>query len=262
VGGHRLRQRIDRRHCDVVRDWAARFPAHLHLTDASERRSISHARNAGVAASNGVVLAFCDSDDIVTPGWLSAAAVALEQHGVVAGLNRELTDPPRADARILNPGCLRGRGIQSCNFAVRRDVFCDLGGFDESLPAYGCEDSEFSMRILAAGLTIGAAPTMELFFRPTMSASRRLSKVYQSAVAESVMMARHPEAYPGRQSTISFVTRLLAFPGDLVTQVRHGQRRSREAVARDLVTRVGNLVGHLTWVKTGRMGAPKLYGGI
>ncbi len=44
------------------------------------------ARNAGVRAARGDLLAFCDADDVVQPGWLASCARALEEVDVVAGV--------------------------------------------------------------------------------------------------------------------------------------------------------------------------------
>src|SRR5207248_1597199 len=79
----------------------------LRIVDACERRSLAHAKNRGAAEARGDLLAFCDGDDVVLPGWLEALVDAARTADVVGGtfeletLNDPLTrrwrpdEPPR-----------------------------------------------------------------------------------------------------------------------------------------------------------------------
>ena len=53
---------------------------HLRIADASARRGQPYALNVGAMAATGEALAFCDADDEVAPGWLSAMGEALSKH--------------------------------------------------------------------------------------------------------------------------------------------------------------------------------------
>src|SRR5205085_6844888 len=72
------------RTAEVVARWRDRLPS-LTVVDASNRRGLNHARNAGRAAARGDFLAFCDADDVATPGWVSALAEAAAQADLVSG---------------------------------------------------------------------------------------------------------------------------------------------------------------------------------
>ena len=63
------------RSMEIVREWAPRLPS-VTIVDATARRGLNRARNAGAAAARGDFLAFCDADDVATPGWLEAMAEA------------------------------------------------------------------------------------------------------------------------------------------------------------------------------------------
>src|SRR4051794_16576472 len=54
----------------VVDAWRARLPDVRVV--AAPRRGLNRARNAGAAAARGELLAFCDADDVVCDGWLTA----------------------------------------------------------------------------------------------------------------------------------------------------------------------------------------------
>ena len=242
---------------DIVAACVAAFPVPLRLVDASATPGVSHARNVGASAAKGAALAFCDCDDIVAPGWLSSAATALEERECVVGFNRELTTPLDPGAELLNPGGLVGRGIHGCNFGVRRDLFFAVGGFDESLPPYGCDDSEFSLRLLAGGHTIAPAPGMDLYFRRTVGVRRTLRKVYLSGIAETVVWRRHPDAFAAQLSLRTVLVDLASWPGWAVRQLA-ARRVSGKGLARSAVTAWAHVVGYLTWIRTSRAGAARL----
>jgi glycosyltransferase involved in cell wall biosynthesis len=119
----------------LARERAARDPR-FRFVDASARGGPAAARNIGVQEARGELLAFCDADDVVQPGWLGGCETALVRADVVAGyfdfssLNaRASATPQPAATRQL--GFLPG-GL-GANLAVRREAFEDVGGFAEEL---------------------------------------------------------------------------------------------------------------------------------
>src|SRR5258708_8288495 len=59
-------------------------------------KGAGHARNGGVAASSGDVLAFIDSDCVAEPAWIEAGVKALESFDFVGGrVTVLLADPER-----------------------------------------------------------------------------------------------------------------------------------------------------------------------
>jgi glycosyltransferase involved in cell wall biosynthesis len=141
----------------LAREWAARHPR-MRVVDASARLGPGAARNIAVDKARGELLAFCDADDVVQPGWLRACAIELHRSDVVAGtfdfgsLNgRKPTTPRPAATRQL--GFLPG-GL-GANLAVRRSAFQEVGGFAEELRVG--EDIDLCWRMQLRGYRFAVA---------------------------------------------------------------------------------------------------------
>jgi glycosyltransferase involved in cell wall biosynthesis len=150
---------------DVATGYRDRIPA-LRIVDASERPGVAFGRNRGTAEAVGELIAFCDADDEVAPGWLSAIGDALGRHDFVAArpehakLNPrwvfESWEPPPEDglrAHRFPPYLKYARG--GC-LGVRRSVHEAVGGFDESMSS--CEDDDYCFRVQLAGHPLTPAP--------------------------------------------------------------------------------------------------------
>ncbi len=139
----------------VAQEWINRCHM-MRLVDASKASGPGGTRNAGVAVAKGDLLAFCDADDVVRPGWLTAHASALAEADVSAGvfdywsLNGRTAPSPLSYApppALGLYGFLPAAG--SGNLAIRRRAFEDLGGFAEDLMTG--EDLDLSWRSQLAG---------------------------------------------------------------------------------------------------------------
>jgi cellulose synthase/poly-beta-1,6-N-acetylglucosamine synthase-like glycosyltransferase len=130
----------------------------VRVVDSSDRRGAAHARNVGARASAAPVLAFCDADDEVHPGWLEALVGGLDGRAAVTGMIRELAPASQRDWRPpATPGDLpRFLGhsyVLSGNLAIQRAAFDAVGGFDEDLTR--CEDIAISCALAQGGHRIG-----------------------------------------------------------------------------------------------------------
>jgi len=158
---------------NVVRD----FPTVRYLTEPHQ--GLSRARNAGLRAAAGEIIAWTDDDVVVPVGWIYAIRQAFSDSSIsaVTGLvlPAELETEVQIDFECNRGGFNRGyramlfdaqffaemssRGVPvwmigaGANMAFRREVFARVGTFDERLGAgaAGCsEDSELWYRLLAA----------------------------------------------------------------------------------------------------------------
>lgn len=177
-----------------------------------------------------------------------------------SGALRELTVPFRDDAPTIPGGAFVdssfGGAVIGCNFAVRRESYMSIGGFDESLPPYGCDDVEFSIRANKAGLRIGRADSMLVYFRKTDGLRSLIRKTYLSAQAEALVWARHTDLYGARLLPRTLSVGVVRSPMKLVLDLRSGVRPA--SAIRAAVTTWGNLVGYLRLVRGSRAGEPLL----
>ena len=153
-------------HDPVLLDRARRRWPQLVVIENDGSPGLSDARNAGVAAARGDVVAFIDDDAAATPEWLSALVEEYRAPQVLGVGGRIVPEwetgrpawwPAEFDWVV---GCSYAglpreraatRNLIGANMSVRRRVIEDAGGFSRSLgrvgsgPA-GCEETALCIR--------------------------------------------------------------------------------------------------------------------
>jgi GT2 family glycosyltransferase len=156
---------------DLVRAWSDRLPD-VRVVRADGRPGVSHARNVGVAAARAELIAICDGDDVVAPGWLSALVAAGQRYDLVAGRldDGPLNPPPVQAWRRPHPhdGAPVIRDFLpyavGANCAVWKRVVADVGGWSEDY-VIGGNDVDFSWRAQLRGHRLGFAPDALVLYR-------------------------------------------------------------------------------------------------
>ena len=131
-----------------------------------ENRGVSAARNRGVAASTGGLIAFLDSDDLWLPSKVSAQVAYFEAHADTQACHTDeiwIRCGVRVNERHVHRkhggwqflASLRRCLISPSAVMMRRTLWDRLGGFDETLPA--CEDYDLWLRLTAV-VPVGFLP--------------------------------------------------------------------------------------------------------
>lgn len=136
------------------------------VVENREARGLAGARNCGIAAAQGAVIAFLDDDAIAAPDWLARLDAGYDDPPVlgVGGAIEPLWQGgrPRWFPGEFNwvVGCTyRGmpqttapvRNLIGCNMSFRREVFEGIGGFRSGIGRVGtrpvgCEETELCIR--------------------------------------------------------------------------------------------------------------------
>jgi glycosyltransferase involved in cell wall biosynthesis len=138
----------------------------VRVVPNSRSKGPSGARNTGAALASGELLAFLDDDDEWLPSYL-AEAVRMFTSAQLDVLGSDLlcqfddgvdragkTAPDRLLPELF---LTRNPGLGGSNIIIKRTVYREVGGFDESLPT--CNDMDFGIRLsLRAGIEYGRLP--------------------------------------------------------------------------------------------------------
>ena len=190
----------------------------LRLVRAPRNGGAAAARNLGVAEARAPWVAFQDSDDEWMPLKLEKQMARLPEGtphvGVYCGLLtlggldgdsggrteiRYRPEPERTpvEGDILAP-LLESNMVSTQTLVVRRDVFHDLGGFDELLPAM--EDWDFALRLARRGsIAFVDEPLVHQRFSPN-SLTRDLARQLRT---HDLIVAKNLDLYESRPDLLA-----------------------------------------------------------
>lgn len=187
---------------DGTPDIAREYPVRLINT---ENRGLSSARNTGLHAANGEIVAYIDDDAYPDPHWLQYLSYAFSSsdHAGIGGPNI----PPPGDGLIAECVANAPGGpvhvltadqvaehIPGCNMAFRREALINVGGCDPIFRAAG-DDVDLCWRIQQSGKTIGFHPSAVVWHhrRNSVKLYWRQQKGYGKA--EALLATKWPEKY-------------------------------------------------------------------
>ncbi|MEM7176163.1 MAG: glycosyltransferase [Pseudomonadota bacterium] len=225
---------------DVPEEIAA--AVHYFPCDAA---NISTARNIGIRAARGEIVAFIDDDSIPEPDWLDRLVepfrdpkvgaaggrvrdrdgVRLQFDGGWCDLTAEETPFDAGEAGPKTASFCGGRmlALMGTNCAFRRAALLEIGGFDESYHYY-LDETDALIRLGQAGWLTAWVPEAEVHHfcdrNPTRGRNREPRDPYQLGASKAYFCETHAPA-PARSAALDrFRCRV---ERDLDTHIRLGR---------------------------------------
>jgi GT2 family glycosyltransferase len=166
---------------------------------------LSEARNCGIDASSGDIVAFTDDDCEPDSEWLVRLDRAFENPDIAAAGGPNLPPPAKHSAQaIVNaaPGApshvllddSRAEHLPGCNIAVRREALEAIGGFDPSFHTAG-DDVDLCWRLRDAGFELGFVPGAFVWHWRRLSLLAFLKQQTGYGLAERILLAKHPQRF-------------------------------------------------------------------
>jgi GT2 family glycosyltransferase len=172
---------------------------------STENRGLSSARNTGLEAATGEIVAYIDDDAIPARDWLNHLVHVLERPGVAAAGGPNLPvagDGAVADAVAVAPGnaepvrisAHEAEHVPGCNCAFDAHALRAIGGFDERFRSAG-DDVDICWRLRETGSTIGYDAAAVVFHHRRSTVRRYLRQQRGYGMSEALLSRKWPERY-------------------------------------------------------------------
>lgn len=160
-----------------------------HLVRLEENHGPAYCRNTGARRARGDIIVFTDSDCRVDGSWIEHIRRHFRSNDADAIMGRLVLMPSTylgdsISALGFPAGGSIGfekiwkvdrsgltRSLSSCNCAIRKDVFWNVGGFDESFPFAGGEDTLLAHNLITRHYRIRYCPDVVAFHKARESMS-------------------------------------------------------------------------------------------
>jgi GT2 family glycosyltransferase len=170
-------------------------------------QGLSAARNGGLRAATGAVVAYTDSDCFADPDWLTHLVYQLGRSGAAAVGGPNLTPEdgrlaacvaaaPGQPAHVLESDQV-AEHIPGCNMAFRREPLEAINGFDPQYRKAG-DDVDVCWRIQQAGYWITFAPGAFVWHHRRQNPRAYLRQQAGYGEAEALLRFKHPDKFNGR----------------------------------------------------------------
>jgi GT2 family glycosyltransferase len=196
---------VDDGSTDNTPEILARFPQVRAIRQ--QNLGLSAARNVGLRAATGSIIAYTDADCFADPDWATHLVYQLQRSSAAAvgGPNLTPQDGWLAACMAASPGQpmhvlesdQEAEHIPGCNMAFRREALEAINGFDFQYRKAG-DDVDVCWRLQQAGFWITFAPGAFVWHRRRQNPRAYLRQQAGYGEAEALLRFKHPDKFNGR----------------------------------------------------------------
>ncbi len=173
----------------------------------TENQGLANARNTGLAAATGEIIAYLDDDAYPDPDWLTYLAATFLRTGYAGVGGPNIAPPgdgPIAECVARAPGGpvhvlvtdREAEHIPGCNMAFRKSCLEAIGGFDPQFRTAG-DDVDVCWRLQERGWTLGFHPAAMVWHHRRNSLRTYWRQQIGYGRAEAMLERKWPEKYNG-----------------------------------------------------------------
>jgi O-antigen biosynthesis protein len=190
---------VDDGSTDNTQEIAAEFPKVRNIRQ--ENLGLSFARNVGMKAARGSIVAYTDSDCMADKDWLYYLVAGFEQDDFVSVGGPNISPPAQSWAQACvaaSPGQpshvlitdSEAEHIPGCNMAFYKWALESIGGFDPEYRKAG-DDVDVCWRLMAQGHRIGFSPSAVVWHHRRFSIRAYFKQQEGYGEAEALLRFKH-----------------------------------------------------------------------
>jgi len=179
--------------------------------ERQENTGLSAARNHGASFAKGEILLFIDDDIVASPDLIKEHLLSHSSNNKTKAIigsiktDRGILNEPMASffeysfrseyqRMVMYPETVDSNDVRGGNLSISKDIFLDLGMFDEEFGRIANEDGEFAYRFEKKGGCFIFNPNAIGYHLYQKGFKESLNKAYDQGRAVVLMQKKHPES--------------------------------------------------------------------